>query len=382
MKRIFFDLNDCFLGLNHLLEGFFGYAATHGWDVTFRINGNLELGRLYGKFDGAFLCNVTDKAIRNTLAMAQHTLVFASCDEPFEKWLHVVGLNYVHCDNLQIGRSAAEYFIVRGYRDFAYVSVSPHTFCWPEYRFAGFKASVEKAGFQVHRFNERGTDYKSAAREDRALAKFLSALPRPCALLVANDSRAHHILSVCRESGMKVTSDIAVLGVDNMLHFCLSSSPSLSSVDVITVATGDTCAATLNRIMSGERLSEFIPIGSLAIHTRGSTEDSSRDNKALDAALAYINDHIYETLTVRDIAKKVGIPVRTLFNITDERLGHTLKQEIIYRRLEATAARLLTTSDTVSDIALRYAFSDTAAFSNAFRKRFGKTPTEYRRSQR
>jgi two-component system response regulator YesN len=153
-------------------------------------------------------------------------------------------------------------------------------------------------------------------------------------------------------------------------------------VDVITVATGDTCAATLNRIMSGERLSEFIPIGSLAIHTRGSTEDSSRDNKALDAALAYINDHIYETLTVRDIAKKVGIPVRTLFNITDERLGHTLKQEIIYRRLEATAARLLTTSDTVSDIALRYAFSDTAAFSNAFRKRFGKTPTEYRRSQR
>jgi len=36
----------------------------------------------------------------------------------------------------------------------------------------------------------------------------------------------------------------------------------------------------------------------------------------------------------------------------------------------------------IGDIAYRYGFSDAARFSHAFRKRFGASPSEYRRQER
>jgi len=61
-------------------------------------------------------------------------------------------------------------------------------------------------------------------------------------------------------------------------------------------------------------------------------------------------------------------------------VGETPKQYTLRLRLDRAAARLASTTDTVLDIALGTGFRSHEVFTRAFRRRYGKTPVEYRAS--
>ena len=59
-------------------------------------------------------------------------------------------------------------------------------------------------------------------------------------------------------------------------------------------------------------------------------------------------------------------------------IGETPKQYTLRLRLERAASRLLTTDDSVLDVALGAGFNSHEVFTRAFRRRFGRTPAAYR----
>src|SRR5215472_7022721 len=95
----------------------------------------------------------------------------------------------------------------------------------------------------------------------------------------------------------------------------------------------------------------------------------------------YIETHLEDCdLTPAVIAASAGISVRHLHRIFAVR-GCTVAEWIRERRLERCRGDLANpalSDSTITDIALRWGFSDSAHFSHCFRKEFGVSPRHFR----
>jgi AraC-like DNA-binding protein len=96
-------------------------------------------------------------------------------------------------------------------------------------------------------------------------------------------------------------------------------------------------------------------------------------------AAAYVDAHAAEPLSVADIARAVGISVRALQAGFLKHRRMSPMEFLRDRRLDLAHRRLLTPSpESVTDIAIACGFSHLGRFSQAYRARFGETPSRTR----
>lgn len=97
-------------------------------------------------------------------------------------------------------------------------------------------------------------------------------------------------------------------------------------------------------------------------------------------ALAFIEDHLSERITMADIAKAVHMSVRAVQQGFHDELGTTPMLHLRDRRLERAHEDLTDAipSDgvTVTDIAERWGFTHLSSFATLYRKRWGEPPSE------
>jgi DNA-binding response OmpR family regulator len=106
------------------------------------------------------------------------------------------------------------------------------------------------------------------------------------------------------------------------------------------------------------------------------------DEVLLQAGIALIRQHLHESLTVEEIATRLGSYEKKLSAVFRQRTGLTVFAYLREERLK-TARRWLADTDTsVLDIADQLGFQNAGNFATAFRERFGLTPTAYRKSVR
>jgi transcriptional regulator GlxA family with amidase domain len=99
----------------------------------------------------------------------------------------------------------------------------------------------------------------------------------------------------------------------------------------------------------------------------------------LAQAIRLMEAHVDRPLPVAAIAKRTGVTTRTLETIFGKSIGET--PGAYYLRLRLTSARKLVvdTRMHLADIAARTGFSSAAAFSRAFSRSFGKSPSTIRK---
>jgi AraC family transcriptional regulator, positive regulator of tynA and feaB len=107
------------------------------------------------------------------------------------------------------------------------------------------------------------------------------------------------------------------------------------------------------------------------------------DRTALRAALMqHVRDHLTDrTLTVATVCRRFAISPRTLHNVfagSEESFAATVRAQ----RLDSCADLISDpqVSRTITDIAAAHGFDDPTSFSRAFRRRFGTSPRNVRRS--
>ncbi len=111
----------------------------------------------------------------------------------------------------------------------------------------------------------------------------------------------------------------------------------------------------------------------------GSAIKTPSRSKTFDAALAFVQRRFAEGISVRTVAEACSCSESTVSHLFKLYTGVPLKKYIAELRLKK-AADLLSESDLpVTDIALLVGFSDANWFSSAFKKRFGASPSDYRR---
>ena len=101
-------------------------------------------------------------------------------------------------------------------------------------------------------------------------------------------------------------------------------------------------------------------------------------NKAED----YIENHLSEKIKLSDIAHDLGISEYHFHRIYRNSSTETLNQFMTRIKMERSAIYLLVNQKiTITEIAFRYGYNDSSSYNRAFRKHFGRSPTQFRKEQ-
>ncbi len=98
----------------------------------------------------------------------------------------------------------------------------------------------------------------------------------------------------------------------------------------------------------------------------------------INRVIEYINNNLGEPLDIEKLAGISNFSVYHFHRIMRAHIGEPLYAYIIRLRLEAAAHVLKYSNETVNNIAYKVGYDTPAAFINAFGKRFGISPGEYR----
>src|SRR6218665_103234 len=90
----------------------------------------------------------------------------------------------------------------------------------------------------------------------------------------------------------------------------------------------------------------------------------------------YIDSNYTDSLTIEQIARVAGMSEYHFFRLFKQMMGFTPYQYILSNRLNK-ASQLLKSDYSVSDVAISMGFPDIFAFSKAFKKHFGISPSLY-----
>jgi LacI family transcriptional regulator len=286
-------------------------------------------------------------------------------------------------------RIAAAHLLERGFRQFAYCGFvgTPYS----DERSRVFNQVIERAGFRCFTYESpmhlRGRNPEKAEIEGRLseehVMRWLRKLPRPIGLMACNDARGQQVLNACRDLGIQVPDEMAVIGVDNDDVICDLCDPPLSSVVPNTAKIGYEAAALLERMMRGEAAPRRpIYIEPVGIVTRRSTDVLAIENADVTAALRFIRDHACDGISVEDVITHVSLSCSALERQFSKTLGRTPKAEIVRVRLERVKQLLAETVCPLKKIALEAGFKHTEYMCAVFKSKFGQTPGQYRAQAR
>lgn len=287
-------------------------------------------------------------------------------------------------DNARIVELAFEHLRGQGLQRFAFCGIPPNTNQFLDQRRADFLNLVQKSGFDCDDFPARrlGRRLPEWEREVEQIAGWLKTLTKPVGVMACNDDRGYQVLEACRQAGVRVPDEVAVIGVDNDSVLCNMSVPPLSSIDPDAERVGFEAAAWLDRIMSGEKPpSEPITIEPRGLVPRHSTDVLAIDDADVVAAVRYIRDQACSGARVQDVLKQVPISQSELERRFKRYLGRTPKAELL--RVQITHARrlLVETDLRLSDVAKQSGFSNDKYFSDVFHRMTNIRPATYRRSK-
>lgn len=102
------------------------------------------------------------------------------------------------------------------------------------------------------------------------------------------------------------------------------------------------------------------------------------ENK-LKIALAYIQEHYPESITVKQLADLCGFSQVHFMNIFKLAIGCTCIEYLVEYRLARAALDLQETDHSIMQIALDNGFQNMSYFNRSFKKQYSETPSAYRR---
>jgi len=296
---------------------------------------------------------------------------------------HVRSVPWVETDDEAIARAAAEHLLDRGFRRLAFCGDA--RFNWSKHRRRHFEAVAREKGVPVQAFESPLRDGRPIplSREHDRLVAWVRRLEKPVGVMAAYDIKAQQLLDACRDAGVAVPEEVAVVGVDNDELLCRLATPPLSSVTPNARRTGYEAAGLLDRLMRGERVPpEAHLIPPMGIQTRQSTDILAVEDREVAAAMRFIREHACDGIRVEEVLKAVPLSRRILERRFRKVTGRTPHEEILRLRLDRVKQLLGETDLSLERIAHLAGFAHPEYMNVAFKREVGRTPGDYRRRVR
>ncbi len=335
------------------------------------IKGLIEFARNWGAHGiiGRFY---TQKEVRQ-LVEAGLYLIAIDYKELFNEISNISG------DYQLSGRMAAEYFLSKGYKNFGYYGTMDTV--WSREREVGFNSVLNKKGFKVERYAPKAFSTDNFWYYNlNPLIEWLEDIKKPAALFTCDDNRAEHILEAAKIAKISVPEELAILGVDNDEVICRYTNPTLSSIQQNEEIGGYQAAQLMDEmIRSNTLIKQDIVLESVQIITRQSSDISAISDEHVKAALAYIQDHLGNNITVGDLLPVAGLSRRALEKRFMNVLGRSVYKEVQRQRMERVITLLLESDLSINEISMKCGYTDSKNLSRLFSSLHHVTPLQYRK---
>ena len=367
-----------------LCEGIITYAQDRDdWYLQFLTPSDLRRRQIRDNLDG-FIARVTSNAFARLLKSTGMPVVDIYYENPLP------GFAVVKTKHEAVGILAAEHFIDRRFKNFAYCPYGGGR--TSAYCRKSFIRRLRRAGFECNVYSTKNepsycidgsdhiSDVLSPPKDAKQLEKWLASLPKPVAIFCPSDLRAWQINEICHSSGINVPREVAILGLDNDIIICGTSKPMISSIDPDAQKIGYTAAETLTEMMENgipERMiiRQIPPSG---VVTRASSETAPVEPAWLADALVYIQRNAKHGISASDVFAELNLSHTLVTRAFRKTLGVTVQGEIARTRLEE-ARRLLSMTDlSITQIAKHSGFNSTTYFMQSFSKAYGIAPGLWR----
>ena len=367
------------------LGGIFRYVCeSSGWELNIMPNGSLLTPEAFRVIEQEGVDGVVVSADGVELALAEiaktriPTVLIGQTFFP-----RATDVAFVHTDETAIGRDAALFFLRDAHwNSFGYVhSRAPGT--WDTARAKAFRATLAKHAAACREFPD--PDHLGARRSEARLADWLAELPRPVAILAAEDYCAYRVLNACKKAGLRVPQDVAVVGVGNTAAICENAVPSLTSLEPDYELQGYLAARHLDKIMCAKRpqKEEHVYCGVKRIVARESAPGTNPHAGLLvQKALAYIRANACRGIGAHDVVSHLRVSRSLADRRFREVLGTTILGTILGVRLEQTRRSLLATEDAIAAICARCGWRSENHPKKLFREKYGMSMRDYRNANR
>lgn len=324
------------------------------------------------------IADTDDRRIAATVDRISQPLVGIGVLTPEER--KRLPISTVNSDDATIAQWAADHLLQTGVKNFAYCGTRTGGLDrWVEIRRDCFRRRIAEHGFSCAVFAHGRYAPRRWERLLDGLKQWLTNLSKPVGIMACNDSRGRQVLEACRQLGLNVPDDVAVIGVDNDELMCELAAPPLSSILQGTEQIGFEAAKLLDQMMRRRRRPTHIMIPPACLVARQSTDLVAIDDAVVSEALRYIREHATERIGVLDIVRCLDVSRSTLETRFRRHLGRTVHDEIQRMRLDA-AQRLLAISNLpLHAVAERAGYSSLPYMCAVFRRELGHPPGYFRR---
>jgi LacI family transcriptional regulator len=291
----------------------------------------------------------------------------------------------VNADFEVVGRRAAHHFVARGLRNLAYLGERQLLDCRVE--FAGMKAVAKENGCSISRLlierNYNRNRARWAAYQAR-LHTWIDSLTVPFGVFAYEDLQARYLIDACKQKGLRVPEDVAVIGNGDELPLCLQPTPTLTSMDNGYFNIGIHSVELLSNMMAGGKPpSQPVQlVDSIQLIARQSTDSFAVDDPSLASALRYISENCHKPINVGDVVRNVPASRRSLERRFSESLNRSIASEICRLRVRRLERMLVDSDESLSLLAESCGFLDTEQMRRNFHTIHGITPSQYRKRQR
>jgi len=359
------------------IRGILDYSLQHGpWDVWIDPIGQNE--RFYlpddEPFDGV-IARVSTQQLQSELTASQLPVV------------NVSGIQFgqsvfprVCIDQKASASLALEHFKSRALKHFAYVG--PRDLDYVKQHERAFENAVSSSGMKCHVYPNK-TKRRNASSwhpSQKRIIAWLQSLPKPIGIYTWGVDIGRDLIPACRNAGLQVPHDVAILGGDYDELLSDASHPALSGILTPAQQIGYQAAKLLHQQIQGEKVTKktsfFTP---KTVVERLSTEVLAIDDPQTLQAIQYLQAHACENITVDDILRKVPMARRALERKFKSLLGRSPAKEICHIRIQRARKLLTETNLSMQDIAEACGYTSYTYLGNVFKKETGISPGRYRK---
>lgn len=338
-----------------------------------------------GKVDGVITCFGLDAEESSEDAQRWLQRGGAPVVSLVREWRHPK-IPVVCTDSSAVMRMAIDYLIERGHSRFAFVGETFNPADIARRRNV-FRKLLADRGHELLSCDlaERpmgSVEYLDRAVADVEMMRFLREAPKPLAVFAITDRHARAVCWICRELGLDIPGEVAILGTGN-LTVSRSQSPTISSVQTPHERVGFEAMKLLHQLMDGgktpARVKLIPPIEVVERKTTGLRQPVLGDVRR---ALEFIRAHACEGVTVKELINNLGMNRRTLEKHFKNSIGHSPGQEIKQIRLARTKKLLAETDLSIIRVSQMTGFREPTRLNHFFHKHTGMAPGEYRKQRR
>ena len=250
---------------------------------------------------------------------------------------------------------------------------------WSEMRQSAFAKTVRAAGGTVKCYAlPRGAVQE---RDVSELRDWLLSLSKPAAVMADCDRRAAQVIAACRDGGLDVPRDVAVLGVDDDKFYALHTRPPLSSVIPGHMEAGYRIAEELDRMIKAKTSStrpKRVVIHPKGVVSRESTRPISSAAALVRRAKEFAEANALDGIKVMDVVRHLGCSRRIAELRFRQSEKTTIARYISDCKLEEARRRLATTTATVAEIAIGCGIKTPSHLSHLFRRKYGTSIIDFR----